>query len=149
MREKEEREGVERGGWERRHRHKGFVHRLANETTSYFFTNFPEGVKAIDLWSKFARFGRVGEVYIPNKLDKQGKRFGFVKFREVRDVKDLLSRLGDIWVGSFKLRVNLSRFGRGETRRDKQVEIPQNSKAVAEAQCQDGRSFKEALVEDT
>jgi hypothetical protein len=41
----------------------------------------------------FARFGRVGEVYIPNKVDKQGKRFGFVKFREVRDEVELLRML--------------------------------------------------------
>jgi hypothetical protein len=43
---------------------KGFVHILDQETTSYFFTNFSKGVKAIDLWSKFARFGRVGKVYV-------------------------------------------------------------------------------------
>ncbi|MCI22421.1 RNA-binding protein 25-like, partial [Trifolium medium] len=83
------REKVERGGrkeWEegemRVQRRKGFVHRLDQETTSFFFTNFPEDAKVTELWSKFARHGRVGEVYVPKKLDKQGRRFGFVKFKE-------------------------------------------------------------------
>jgi hypothetical protein len=94
------REKVERGGskeWGegegRVQRRKGFVHRLGQETTSYFFTNFPEEAKVTGLWSKFARFGRVGEVYVLKKLDKQGQRFGFVKFREVRDEGELLSRM--------------------------------------------------------
>jgi hypothetical protein len=37
-----------------------------------------------------------GEVYILNKVDKQGKRFGFVKFREVRDAIELLRMLSNI-----------------------------------------------------
>jgi hypothetical protein len=59
----------------------GYVHRLDKEATSFFFTNFPDHVKAVDLWPRFARFGRVGEVFIPAKVDKQGKRFGSVKYR--------------------------------------------------------------------
>ncbi|MCI31071.1 hypothetical protein A2U01_0052282, partial [Trifolium medium] len=59
-----------------------------------------------------ARFGRVGEVYIPLKVDKQGRRFGFVKFRDVVDAIELLRSLSNIWIGSFKLRINLSKFSR-------------------------------------
>ncbi|GAU29820.1 hypothetical protein TSUD_223660 [Trifolium subterraneum] len=77
----------------------------------------------------------------------RGKRFGFVKFREVRDAEELLSRLGDVWLGSFKLRVNLSRFNREERRRDNLDDVPETSKAC-EARSQPGRSFKAALVED-
>jgi hypothetical protein len=68
----------------------------------------------MDLWGLFNKFGRVGEVYIPNKLDKKGQRFGFVKFKEVSNAKELEGRLGDVWWDSFKLRINLSRFNRGE-----------------------------------
>jgi RNA recognition motif-containing protein len=91
---------------------RGYIHRLDREATTFFFTNFPEEVKAIDLWPRFARFGRVGEVFIPKKVDKQGKRFGFVKYREVKDEIELLRSISNIWVKSFKLRVNLSKFKR-------------------------------------
>ncbi|MCI87974.1 hypothetical protein A2U01_0109259, partial [Trifolium medium] len=57
-RENEEREAVGEGA---RAHQKGYVHRLDRVATSFFFTNFPEDVKAVDLWPRFARFGRVGE----------------------------------------------------------------------------------------
>jgi RNA recognition motif-containing protein len=66
------------------------------DSTSFFFTNFPEDVKVSELWHKFARFGRVGDVYIPSKLDKQGRSFGFVKYREVRDAEELLDLISGI-----------------------------------------------------
>ncbi|GAU38294.1 hypothetical protein TSUD_157790 [Trifolium subterraneum] len=109
MRESEER-GV--GGEGARAQQKGYVHRLDRVATSFFFSNFPEDVQVVDLWPRFARFGRVGDVYIPPRVDKQGKRFGFVKFREVGDAVQLLRSLSNIWIGSFKLRINLSKFQR-------------------------------------
>jgi RNA recognition motif-containing protein len=101
---------VEKGGRKVGRKSSGYVHRLDQEATSIFFTNFPCDIKAVDLWPKFARFGRVWEVYIPDKLDKQGRRFGFVKYRDVRDAREQLNLVSNIWIGSFKLRVNLSRF---------------------------------------
>jgi hypothetical protein len=128
------------------HRKKGFVHRLDKETISYYFTNFPEDAKVSQLWSKFARFGRIGEVYIPKKLDKQGRRFGFVKFRDVRDAWELLSRMDDIWMGTYKLRINLSRFNKGEVRKEEEATTILRSNRTEEARCQQGRSFREAVV---
>jgi RNA recognition motif-containing protein len=74
----------------------GFVDRLDKETTSFFFTNIPEETQVTELWSLFAKQGRVREVYIPNKRDKRGNRFGFVKFKEVKNVEALNSRLEDL-----------------------------------------------------
>jgi RNA recognition motif-containing protein len=121
---------------------------------SYFFTNFPDDVKAVDLWPRFAKFGWVGEVFIPAKVDKQGKRFGFVKFREVQDAKELLRMLSNIWIDSFKLRINLSKFGRRTEPRQSEVE---QKKVVSEGsteirhgggQIQTGKSFRGALLEE-
>ncbi|MCI09501.1 RNA recognition motif, partial [Trifolium medium] len=118
----------------------------------FFFTNFPEDVKSADLWPRFARFGRVGEVFIPAKVDKQGKRFGFVKFRDVRDAKELLRSLSDIWFGSFRLRINISKF----SRRSDNTQPEEAKKGLLEdhhrrsidtgKQAYDGRSFKSALL---
>lgn len=97
-------------------RRDGFVNRLEKETTSFFFTNFPEEVQVVELWSLFAKHGRVGEVYVPNKRDKHGNRFGFVKFKEIKSMEALSARLEDVWMGTFRLRVNLSLFGRNRRR---------------------------------
>jgi hypothetical protein len=78
----------------------GYVRRLDREAISFFFTNFPEEVLGGDLWKMFARFGRVGEVYIPQKLNKWGCRFGFVKYMEVKDVSVLERKQGRSYVRS-------------------------------------------------
>jgi hypothetical protein len=77
---------------------------------------------------------------IQKKLDKRGKRFLFIKFREVRDVGELLSRMSDIWMGTFKLMGEP--FNKGDIRKEKSDEALKSNK-VGEARNQLGRSFKE------
>jgi hypothetical protein len=107
-------------------------------------------VKAVDLWPRFARFGRVGEVFIPSKVDKQGKQFGFVKYREVKDAKELLRIISNIWIDSFKLRINLSKFNRktepmpNEDTRRKEPEAVTGT--VRDGATTVGRTFKTALL---
>lgn len=63
-------------------------------------------------------------MYIPQKRDKWGRKFGFVKFKEVRDVEELEVRLGDVCFCGSKLKINLARFGREEVdpkRSDKEL----------------------------
>ncbi|PNX64624.1 hypothetical protein L195_g062207, partial [Trifolium pratense] len=88
----------------------GYVHNIDKVATSFFVTNFPDELNLGDLWKIFAKFGSLGDVYIPNKVDKWGKRFAFVKFKNVKDVAALSERLEDVWSGKFKLRVNRARF---------------------------------------
>ncbi|MCH83632.1 RNA recognition motif [Trifolium medium] len=85
-------------------------------TTSFFITNFPEETTTSELWSLFNRYWKVGEVYIPNKLDKAGKRFGFARFEDVVDRQKLLQRLEDTSIGTYKIRANLPKFGKGMIR---------------------------------
>jgi hypothetical protein len=86
----------EKGGGRRGGDRRGFVRWDEKGITSVFFTNFPEATKAGNLWPKFAAAGNIGEVFIPIKRDKQGRRFGFAKFREVKDHEELMSKLSDI-----------------------------------------------------
>jgi hypothetical protein len=90
----------------------------------------------------------VGEVYVPNKVDVRGRRFGFAKFLEVKNVEELSKSLEEVWCGTYKLRVNLSRFGR-TTNKKPEVQ-PGNNKTVAtnketQISSSDGRIFLEAL----
>jgi RNA recognition motif-containing protein len=153
MREKEEREGTEKGRNGRGNsRPRGYVHRLDQVATSFFFTNFPAEVNEEDLWKHFARYGRVGEVYIPKKVDKQGRRFGFVKYRDIKDAAeatDLLRCISDIWFGTFKLRVNRSRFKKNIVPAPSgsvTKELLTNTNRVDTAPGLGGRSFKGAVV---
>ncbi|PNX56437.1 hypothetical protein L195_g058205, partial [Trifolium pratense] len=78
------------------------------EVTTFYFTNFPDYLTVQDLWDRFAGIWRVDEVYIPQKLDRRGKRFGFVRFWEVQNVEGILRKLEDTWFETYKIRANLA-----------------------------------------
>jgi RNA recognition motif-containing protein len=128
---------------------KGCIHNVDQTSISFFVTNFPEDCNSEDLWKVFGRFGRLGDVYIPNKVDKWGKRFAFVKFREEKNVEELCDSLEDVWFGSFKLRVNKSRFGRKEVVKKQDGEKLKRPESRVDGTSSVGRSFKEALANPT
>ncbi|GAU50425.1 hypothetical protein TSUD_300250 [Trifolium subterraneum] len=67
--------------------------------------------------TKIQRYWRVGEVYIPDKRDGVGKRFGFVRFEDVEDQQKLLQRIEETWIGTYKIRANLPKFLRGAAKK--------------------------------
>ncbi|WJX31250.1 hypothetical protein P8452_19697 [Trifolium repens] len=145
MREKEEREGE---GQKENGRKKGFVHRMDMISTSFFFTNFPEEVGWGDLWKLFAKYGSVCDVFIPKKVDKWGRRFGFVKFKEVKEVEALSKKLEDVWWEKYKLRINRARFGKGEKPGVVTVEQQQLPRSLdsKEVLVNEDQSFKSTLL---
>ncbi|PWA92147.1 hypothetical protein CTI12_AA082720 [Artemisia annua] len=79
-------------------------------STSVFVTNFPDQFYAKDLWNTCKQYGNVVDAYIPNRRSKAGKRFGFVRFIKIFDVKRLVKNLCTVWVGRHKLHANVARF---------------------------------------
>ncbi|MCH97216.1 endonuclease/exonuclease/phosphatase family protein, partial [Trifolium medium] len=150
MREKEEREG-ELGHERGKSKHgSSYAHRMDQISISFFVTNFPDELGWGDLWKLFAKFGSVSDVFIPKKVDKWGRRFGFVKFKEVRDVEDLSWKLEDVWSGNFKLRVNRARFRKGDNKEVSSTskEEPQRTREGSDLRVKEDVSFKSLLVRD-
>ncbi|GKD29877.1 RNA-directed DNA polymerase, eukaryota, partial [Tanacetum coccineum] len=79
---------------------------------SIFITNFPDNFGSSDLWKLCETYGKVVDVYIPNRKSKAGKRFAFVRFIKVDDVDRLVGNLCTLWVGHFHLHANVFRFER-------------------------------------
>jgi len=69
-----------RSGWSENH---GNV----NDYTTFFFFNFPYGFGEIEMFKIFQKWARVKEVFISRRLNKWGRRFGFVRFVEVKNVR--------------------------------------------------------------
>lgn len=80
--------------------------------STFFFTNFPKEWSEKDLWRFFSKQGVVVDVYVARKLNKDGKRFGFVRFIRVTNEKVFERDLNKIWIGNFKLFVSLEKFKR-------------------------------------
>lgn len=89
-----------------------YVDKYLAGTTPYFFTNFPDDFGNSEMWKVIYKWGKVWDIYIPKKRDKLGKKYGFVKFKDVNNVKVLEKQLDSIWIGSYRLIVNLAKFDR-------------------------------------
>ncbi|GJT89198.1 RNA-directed DNA polymerase, eukaryota, partial [Tanacetum coccineum] len=57
-------------------------------------------------------YGKVVDVFIPNRKSKAGKRFAFVRFIRVDDMERLIGNLCTLWVGRFHLHANAVRYER-------------------------------------
>lgn len=115
------------------------------DSISFFFTKFPEDAKHSELWKLFAKFGYVGDVFLAKKLDKWGRKFGFVKYKEVLNVEDLATRLEHVWFDNVRLKVNLARFGR-EERSPVAVQYGEERSGGGAALVIPGVSFKAAMT---
>jgi len=88
------------------------------DDVSFFFTNFPDHFFERDLWKVFQRWGRVLDVFISRKLNARKQRFSFVRFQGVNDAFSLERELDAIWIGTWKLQVNIPRYRRNELARN-------------------------------
>lgn len=48
---------------------------------SYYFTNFQPNLDREALWRLFTKWGKVADLFIPKKRNKEGKAFGFVRYQ--------------------------------------------------------------------
>ncbi|KAL8504197.1 hypothetical protein ACS0TY_022799 [Phlomoides rotata] len=88
------------------------------DTFTCFFRNFPEGSSMDTLRKTFGRVEKVIDIFCPKKRDKREMHFGFVRFldRATIDKEKLMEDLNNLWIGSYKIRVNPPRFKREQTR---------------------------------
>jgi len=73
----------------------------------------------------FHRWARVKEVFISRRLNKWGKRFGFVRIFDVRNVGKLERELDQLYIGNTKLFVNIPKYRRH------QQELPWGERKVS------------------
>uniref|UniRef100_A0A0R0JWP7 RRM domain-containing protein n=1 Tax=Glycine max TaxID=3847 RepID=A0A0R0JWP7_SOYBN len=67
-----------------------------------------------DLWIHFKQVGDVREIFISRKRNRNGKRYGFVRFKGLRDVHQVEKKLDSMIFGGLKMYVNTPKFGRAK-----------------------------------
>ncbi|GJW40271.1 RNA-directed DNA polymerase, eukaryota, partial [Tanacetum coccineum] len=119
----------------------------ANQGThSTFFTNFPIGTSAKQVWDICEQYGKVVNSFIPARVSKEGKKFAFVRFTKVSNIEALIGNLNTVWIGKFRLRFNLARFQRGAKYEGvKNVEEKQHVRFNVPASSSFSRSFAAAV----
>ncbi|PWA92172.1 hypothetical protein CTI12_AA082360 [Artemisia annua] len=88
-----------------------------------FVTNFPEHFTFRDLWRVCDEYGKVIDVYIPNRKSKAGKPFAFVRYIKVDHVDRLVENLCTVWVGRLRLHANIAWFHRATKTYDYQPKV--------------------------
>lgn len=82
------------------------------DSTIILFTEFPEALRAKNLYLLFKEFGEIDVVVIPSKWDKWGRKYGFVHFFNIRDARNLILKLDNFIIEGMNLFINLPRFQR-------------------------------------
>ncbi|KAI3695346.1 hypothetical protein L1987_78342 [Smallanthus sonchifolius] len=77
--------------------------------TSFSVSDLPEGTSAKELESCFLSYGEVADAYVAAKRDRALGLFGFVRFYDVKDNREM-ERM--VTLNNAKLSVNLARFGK-------------------------------------
>jgi len=96
--------------------------------TPFLFSNFPFDLKESNLWKKFRRWGRLSDVFTSNRLNIKKQRFKFVRFQGVQNVRELENHLNTIWIESWKLNANRSKYIRAaETRKEWNVKLKEKA----------------------
>ncbi|KAJ9559866.1 hypothetical protein OSB04_005026 [Centaurea solstitialis] len=76
--------------------------------TTFLFYNFPETWEVPHLWRLFKRYGGISDVYLARKRLRNGRRFGFARFKLVRNAEAMEKVLRGIWIGMYRLRVHVA-----------------------------------------
>uniref|UniRef100_K7M684 RRM domain-containing protein n=1 Tax=Glycine max TaxID=3847 RepID=K7M684_SOYBN len=89
-----------------------------HEITSFYFTRFGDDITEKDLWYHFKKWGDVREVFIAKRRNKTGRRYGFVRFKGLRDAQYTAKQLDKVVIGGLKLFVNIPKYEREQLRRN-------------------------------
>ncbi|CAL0332814.1 unnamed protein product [Lupinus luteus] len=112
---------------------------------SFYITNFLEDANSKDLWSFFQKWGRVRDVYIPDKRNKNNQRFAFIRFENVSDERKLALDLDKLWFGKSKIFANIPRFLRNDVK-SRRVGVQKTGRQWGgSSNIRDGRSYVEAV----
>ncbi|XVF07730.1 hypothetical protein REPUB_Repub06bG0165000 [Reevesia pubescens] len=77
--------------------------------TTVYVNNIPPTIHWRWLWMIFQNQGKVVDVYIPQKRNLNGRKFGFVRFREWNDANRAVSALNGAWLFDFCLTVSFAK----------------------------------------
>lgn len=98
---------------------------------------------------KVCGVGQVEDVFIPEKRDKQGKKFGFVRFKGRVDKEEVLQKLNKVWVGTYIIKAFLPRFSRLLLRKkepQQRIMASSSNLPTGYGRRVDGVSFSDALL---
>lgn len=93
---------VRRKTWEKNY------NRKAEETTTFFVTNVPMEATKGEMQKTFEKHGKLTDVYMGQKVGKNGKHYAFIRYRGVTNAKELERKLDGAKIRGRILAVNIA-----------------------------------------
>lgn len=82
------------------------------DTSTFFVSNLAEDCSIGDIWKEFRVFGLLSDVFVPKRKDRQGNRFAFIRYDEVKDNMKMVQVLNNVIMKGVRVRVNIAKFDR-------------------------------------
>ena len=86
------------------------------------------------------------DVFISRKLNSRNRRYGFLRFQGVEDAYALEKKLDVIWIGTWKLQVNIPKYSRSERMPKKRGEQSRSTERLREQVQQKKRIMQTGTV---
>ncbi|KAM0063685.1 putative RNA recognition motif domain, nucleotide-binding alpha-beta plait domain superfamily [Helianthus debilis subsp. tardiflorus] len=83
---------------------------IDNNVAKYYVSNLPFGCTPWEVTKFLGHYGEVTGTYVARKNDREGNRFGFISFKNVKNAKELEYRMNGVKMGKFILKVNIAKF---------------------------------------
>ncbi|KAL4588760.1 hypothetical protein LXL04_001655 [Taraxacum kok-saghyz] len=90
---------------------------IGGKAVSFYISNFPEIWNDDEIWRALKEAGNIVDLYIAKKRNAKGRKFGFARYFGVRDATIQEQRLNNIWMKKLRLKANIARFGRKESKK--------------------------------
>ncbi|KAK9053529.1 hypothetical protein SSX86_024603 [Deinandra increscens subsp. villosa] len=85
------------------------------DATSYLLTNLPGNCTAATLWRRCCQLGTLKDAFIPNRRDRRGQIYGFVRFVGIRNHDAMVDKLNRIKIGNSNHIAKLARTQKSHT----------------------------------
>ncbi|KAJ0874585.1 putative RNA-directed DNA polymerase [Helianthus annuus] len=96
--------------------------RRLRDCTSFFISNLPDGCNRDRLWKAFGHLDVLEDVFVPNKRDGAGNKFGFLKLFRIRDVNYWIATLKEVRIDGAVINVELAKFNRDGSKAERLLE---------------------------
>ncbi|MFS7973175.1 putative RNA recognition motif domain, nucleotide-binding alpha-beta plait domain superfamily [Helianthus anomalus] len=84
-----------------------------NGITKFYVARLPDKCSSKDIAEVLGAYGEIEGIYIARKRDTRGYRFGFASFKGVENGRELEKKMASVWMGSFRLFINVANVGLG------------------------------------
>ncbi|KAJ0576053.1 putative RNA recognition motif domain, nucleotide-binding alpha-beta plait domain superfamily [Helianthus annuus] len=108
--EREEGEIGNSGEYTDHYREQQVEDQMKEKAVTFYVSNIHPQISDGELWTECRNYGQIVDAYIAKKLDKKGKRFGFLRFVKITDADKMVKALNQLTFYGWRIRANVARF---------------------------------------